>query len=249
MNFIYLYDGEFDSLVALIVELIKRKITPDNIKERKNYMPSLLEEALFLEINNKKGNIEQFKKVISKKVIGSIYYAFLSEAKDKEIIIYHFIKKVLIYKDEIYYHRKIECVNDIIKISKRVSWEAHKLKGFVRFKETENSCFYAAITPTNNVIGLLANHFKKRLSGEYWMIKDENRGLYALYDKRKVIYLKEENIKKLNLDLNKKEEWFEDLWKTFFKTIAIKERTNLKCQRNFMPKKYWNNMIEMEDQL
>ena len=45
------------------------------------------------------------------------------------------------------------------------------------------------------------------------------------------------------------EEFIEDLWKTFFKTVAIKERENLKCQRNFMPKRYWENMIEMEDKL
>jgi len=28
---------------------------------------------------------------------------------------------------------------------------------------------------------------------------------------------------------------YEQLWKTFFETIAIKERTNPKCQRNLMP--------------
>ena len=32
-----------------------------------------------------------------------------------------------------------------------------------------------------------------------------------------------------------------------FKTIAIKERENKKCQMSFMPKKYWHNIIEMED--
>ena len=38
----------------------------------------------------------------------------------------------------------------------------------------------------------------------------------------------------------------EKLWKEFFNTIGIKERKNLKCQKNFMPKKYWKNIIEME---
>ena len=40
----------------------------------------------------------------------------------------------------------------------------------------------------------------------------------------------------------------EELWKSFFKTIAIKERVNKKCQQNFMPKKYWKNILEMEDE-
>ena len=40
----------------------------------------------------------------------------------------------------------------------------------------------------------------------------------------------------------------EELWKSFFKTVAIKERLNKKCQQNFMPKKYWKNILEMEDE-
>ena len=51
----------------------------------------------------------------------------------------------------------------------------------------------------------------------------------------------------MNLNYNEEEKKYEDLWKTFFKTIGIKERENKKCQMNFMPKKYWSNIIEMEN--
>lgn len=34
----------------------------------------------------------------------------------------------------------------------------------------------------------------------------------------------------------------------FFKTIGINERKNKKVQINFMPKKYWEYIIEMEDE-
>ena len=42
---------------------------------------------------------------------------------------------------------------------------------------------------------------------------------------------------------------FNDLWKSFFNSIGIKERNNYKVQRNFMPKKYWKYITEMEDNL
>ena len=32
-----------------------------------------------------------------------------------------------------------------------------------------------------------------------------------------------------------------------FKTIGIESRKNRRCQMNFMPKKYWKYIIEMED--
>jgi len=37
---------------------------------------------------------------------------------------------------------------------------------------------------------------------------------------------------------------YQELWKLFFKTIAIRERTNSRCQMQFMPKKYWQDLIE-----
>jgi len=56
-------------------------------------------------------------------------------------------------------------------------------------------------------------------------------------------------VKKLEIEYEKEELDIEDLWKTFFQTIAIEERKNERCQKSFMPKKYWKYMIEMEDKL
>ena len=113
----------------------------------------------------------------------------------------------------------------------------------------KNNFYYAVIEPTNNILGIVANYFKDRLKNECWIIKDNKRNTYALYDMYKVIFINNEDIIKLNLDLCGDEETIQDLWKTFFKSVAIKERENLKCQKNFMPKKYWGNIIEMEDKI
>lgn len=246
MNKIYIYDGSFSNLISVIVELIKIKTIPFDIK--KNSSLSLFDEEVLLNIKSDKENIEQLKKMVSKNIMLSVYYVYLSSNDNKEMIIYNFIKEGLKYHNKVYFYRKIDCVNDVIRIEQYVRKEAHKLKGFLRFKEMKNGFFYASFSSTNNVIGILANHFKNRLSGEYWVIKDEKRNIYALYNKNKVIYLTGEDIVKLNLDFSSNELFFEDLWKTFFKTIAIKERKNLRCQRNFMPKKYWKNILEMEEE-
>ena len=246
MNKIYIYDGSFSNLISVIVELIKIKTIPFDIK--KNSSLSIFDEEVLLNIKSDKENIEQLKKMVSKNIMLSVYYVYLSSNDNKEMIIYNFIKEGLKYHNKVYFYRKIDCVNDVIRIEQYVRKEAHKLKGFLRFKEMKNGFFYASFSSTNNVIGILANHFKNRLSAEYWVIKDEKRNIYALYNKNKVIYLTEEDIVKLNLDFSSNELFFEDLWKTFFKTIAIKERKNLRCQRNFMPKKYWKNILEMEEE-
>jgi hypothetical protein len=38
------------------------------------------------------------------------------------------------------------------------------------------------------------------------------------------------------------------LWKNFYDTIAIKERFNPKCRMNFMPKRVWANLPEMQSE-
>ena len=43
----------------------------------------------------------------------------------------------------------------------------------------------------------------------------------------------------------KEELFYQELWKVFHKSIAIKERSNKNLQMQHMPKKYWKNIIEM----
>lgn len=246
MNNVYLYDNSFESLLHLISKLILLKNNPDNIKNKISYEPNLIDNIIDLELKDI-SELDIFLNNFSLEIIHTIYYVYLSENENKELIIYYFLKNALKYHNEIYLHRNLKCVNMAINISNYVGREAHKLKGFLRFKLLKNNFYYAEINPTNNVIEILANHFKKRLKGEYWLIKDKLRNIYALYDKNKIYYLSDKEIVNLNLELNNEEEKFEDLWKNFFETIAIKERQNLKVQRNFMPKKYWNYILEMEN--
>ena len=103
---------------------------------------------------------------------------------------------------------------------------------------------YAQINPTNNIIYILCNHFKKRLKDEYFIIKDVNRDLYAFYNKKNIYILDGINTK----DLDIKSYEIEDLWKSFYNTIGIKERKNDRCRMNFMPKKYWKYILEVENE-
>ena len=246
MNKVYLYDGNFKSLLVLVFNLIKFNKIPLDIKNELEYEPNLIDDPVYINVKFTSKSTNYFIKMLPSNIYLRVYYVYLSNNKNKEMIIYKFVKNYLIYRESIINRRNIESVNELISVSRYVGSEAHKLKGFLRFKKMKNF-YYAEIEPTNNVIRILANHFKRRLSNEYWIITDTKRGIYALYDKEKITYLNKEDILKLNLELSADEIFFEKLWKEFFNTISIKERNNLKCQMNFMPKKYWNNIIEMED--
>ncbi len=242
-NKIYLYDGTFSTLMDLITQLLAFKTKPLNICNQNNYLPSLLDETIELKLDN---NFDISKIKVTKKILKTIYYVYLSTDEHKELIIYYFLLNGLKYQDKIFTMRNLKCVNSTLKIAKYVSNENHKLKGFLRFQELENHILYAEISPTNNVLELLSIHFMKRLKNEYWIIKDVGRNTYSFYDKQKYYIIADENINLKTLGAIEKEKEVENLWVTFFNTIGIKERKNNRCQMNFMPKKYWKYIIEME---
>ena len=248
MTDIYIYNNTFISLLNLIDILLKNNIKPLNIKNNL-YVPNLLDNLINLEINEDIHVVDKYLEIVDKSIFKTIYYVFLSTDENKELIIYYFLLNSLKYKNKIIYMRNLKCVDKVLKISQYVSRENHKLKGFTRFKELENNILYAEINPLNNVLELLSNHFKNRLKNELWIIKDVNRKILSIYDKNDFYIVDENEFKLLNNNLSDKEKNIQNMWKSFYKTIGIKERKNDRCRMNFMPKKYWKFMLEMSDEI
>ena len=46
--------------------------------------------------------------------------------------------------------------------------------------------------------------------------------------------------------LDQEEKQFQELWKDYFKNIAIEERKNPRLQKQFMQKRYWKYLTEKE---
>lgn len=235
MNRVFLYDGTFANLLSLIKYLIDNNIKPDNIYSKDYQSISLFDELIDLKINTKYIHLD-------KEILSIIYKVFLSVEVNKELIIYYFILNSFKYKD-IILRRNLKCVVRALNISKYVSRETHKFKGFTRFMDF-NNFLYAKINPTNNVLPLLLNYFSNRLKNEYFIIEDVNRNILGIYNKKRY-YLVDGNNYRVNI--KKESDYITNLWQVFFKNISIKERTNLRNQMNLMPKKYWQYIIEMSD--
>ena len=71
--------------------------------------------------------------------------------------------------------------------------------------------------------------------------------ILSIYDKKDFYIVSEDEFKPI-INLSTNEEDIQDLWKSFYKTVGIKERKNDRCRMNFMPKKYWQYIIEVSDE-
>lgn len=248
MNKVYVYQGDFISLLILINYLANKNIKPDNIKDD-TYFPNLFEEVINLDISFSENILNNYVNVLGKEILKTLYCVFLSNDDKKEIIIYYFCLNAFKYGKKVIYMRNLKCVSEVLRISQYVRHENHKFKGFLRFRKLENDVLYAEMEPVNNIIFFLSNHFAKRLKNEYFIIKDVGRGILSIYDKKKFMMVNEDEFLIATDKCSEEEKKIEELWKMFYKTVGISVRKNDRCRMNFMPKKYWKYILEVSDEI
>lgn len=239
----YIYDGSFYGLLTIVFDSYISKTIPKRIVTSEfeidlfcNYILSKTDEEKANRIYN------GIVKNISFHALSTAHNVFLSDISNKEIT----IVKYLLLGFEI--GNKIDhlLTNDIVlnmeKTKKRVFGEYHRLCGLVRFMKLQNGMLYAKIHPDNNVLELLGHHFIARLPNENFIIHDKKRNLVLLYNTKEYLIVEATNINIASLP--EEELYYQNLWNCFYHTIGIKERKNSKLRMQFMPKKYWQDLIE-----
>ena len=127
---------------------------------------------------------------------------------------------------------------------KGLTGEAHLFKGFVRFSDY-GGVLVSQITPRNRVLPLLRPHFCQRMPEAAFLIHDKTHREGLFYADRK---WKIRPVEHLELDTPDEAELeCRALWRKFYNTIAIEERYNPKCRMTHMPKRFWGDMTEFQE--
>lgn len=149
---------------------------------------------------------------------------------------------------------------------RRVLHEQLRMKQFIRFQKAKDGTYLAVVSPDHNVLPLITDHFSDRFNDQPWLIYDAKRhyGYYysltpnpspkgegSNYKVIRVTFEDEASVPfdlsngKMDADiLSENDQLFQDLWRTYFKAICIKERMNPKKQLSDMPRRYWKYMTE-----
>lgn len=240
----YLYDGTFEGILTCIYHHYYTE-KASGIFHRDSYQSTLLGGYMEVETDQMKAVTvyEAIERKISSYDLRRIYKAYLSNDPDKETKILRYI--VLGFREgaKISMLHGNQTVFDIQSIEKKIEVEKERMLQFVRFSVMENDVLYARIEPDNDVVELIAGHFCDRFKNEPFIIHDVKRSK-ALIAYRKKWYISqfdEEDIPEFSAD----EHDYRRLWKNYFENIAIRERTNPRCQKNFMPVRYWKHLTEV----
>lgn len=138
----------------------------------------------------------------------------------------------------------------IMALERSTNNEIQKLLQFLRFQELKNGYLFARINPKCAILPYLAEHFSDRFSGEDWMIVDTVRGSVLVHQKNggcSLINAEDMDFDAYVPEYSEDEELWQELWKKFVDTIAIKERINPRLQMQMIPLRLRKYMAEFQD--
>ena len=123
------------------------------------------------------------------------------------------------------------------------------------FSESGGRHLFCGSGTGKNVLPLITGHFKDRFADQCWLIYDIKRAYGYYYNLKEVHEVtfgedsREGHLVTGMLDeslMDKDEKLFQQLWKTYFKAICIKERLNPRKHRQDMPVRYWKYLTEKQ---
>ncbi|MEG0153261.1 MAG: TIGR03915 family putative DNA repair protein [Niameybacter sp.] len=242
----FLYDGSFEGFLTAIFYAYSEK-NEVRINKQSEYIPHLLFEAITIPTE-----LDKFERVyasiqhkLSHSILKNIYYLYLSEATDCATLALSYLKLCYQYGITINLAKNNDIILFVDTLIRKVSHEAHRFTGFVRFNEIVPLCFYAQIEPNHCILPLIENHFTTRFSNQNFIIHDLRRNMALIYNQSNTYFrllLPQENTLLNSYQTN---DSFQPLFKAFYDSVTIPERVNPRLQKNFVPSRYWKHLAEM----
>ena len=194
---------------------------------------------------------EGLQKRLSAMALSVITVTWLSELPEADMLLFRYIRKAIDAPRTIELNFGDPDVLEVSKVWKKVTNERLRVIQFLRFQKAADGTFFAAVKPVYNVLPLTLPHLKDRFADQCWLLYDLKREYGYYYDLKEATEVRFEEKEAHLLSgllgeelMDADEKLFQQMWKTYFKSIAIKERLNPKLHRQHMPARFWKYMPE-----
>ena len=250
----FVFDGTVEGLLTALFEFYETKPGKIELVSAANFQPSLLGETQ--EIISDQVKAERVWKGLKQKLSADwqlrFYRAFLGETPEIFRHLFDFACYVFDHPKGAEANYGHPSVIAISQMDRSVSRERHRMKAFIRFEQTADGIFYAAVEPDYNVLPLIAGFFKNRYADQQWIIYDLKRKYGLFYDLETVSEITLELQPELQAPgpylpgqtLDDKENLYALLWRDYFKSTNIPARKNTKLHLQHVPKRYWKYLTE-----
>ena len=252
---VYTFDGTMDGLLTAVFDAFALHEQPDQLLKQGDALPLFCEHLYRVSTDEEKARRvwTGLEKQLPREALKLISVSWLSEQPELPTPLFLYICKVF-RQGDISKNFADPDVLEVTNIARRVLHEQLRMKQFIRFQKAKDGTYLAVVSPDHNVLPLITHHFSDRFNDQPWLIYDAKRHYGYYYDGAEVIRITFENESavpfnlsngKLNAEtLSNDDQLFQDLWRTYFKAICIRERMNPRKQLSDMPRRYWKYMTE-----
>lgn len=242
---VYTYDGSLDGFLCCVFESVYTRELPMDILHEEA-APLTLMQVRFIGTDPVKAQRVRasIPIKISARALELVTTVFCSCMPNKELRLLEFLLQGYKEGGKLCFKLGDPLMAPLLRAEKHLLHEAHLLKGFVRFADVGGG-LAAAITPKNYVLPFIARHFVLRYHDEPFVIFDKVHKAALVYQNGRPQILQADHV--TFPEITEGEARYQALWKQFYNTIAIEGRENPRCRMTHMPKRYWQNMLEVSD--
>ena len=250
---VFVHDGSFDGVLAAVFDAYSRRAFPDMLLRKGEALPLFCDDVCEVHADEAKADRvwRALQKKLSPSSLASLVMCWFSEQPGSAEWIFRYVCKVMDSSMSIEGNWADKDVRTVLQWGKKVASERERLLQFLRFQKMADGVFFAAVEPLYNVLPLAVSHFRDRFSDQAWLVYDVRRGYGFYYDRKAVEEVSFPEPPKglrggwLDPSLAAEDErLFQDLWKTYFQSVAIKERKNARLQKQNMPVRFWKYLVE-----
>ena len=255
---VYVFDNTLDGLLTAVFDSFFRKQQDVTLLAEGEQLPLFADEPHRVVTDAEKATRvwKGLEKHLSKEGLHMITISWLSEERALNQPLFNFICKV--FRTNVKGLERNASDADVLEVRntcRRVLHEQLRMKQFIRFQKAKDGTYLAVVSPDHNVLPLVTDHFQDRFNDQPWLIYDAKRHYGYYYDGAaapiRIVFEDEAAVPfdlsngKMDADiLSEDDQLFQDLWRTYFKAICIKERMNPRKQLSDMPRRYWKYMTE-----
>ena len=254
---IFIFDNTFEGLLTSVFEAYSRRTFPDALLPEGEPLPLFHEEVFTVITEEEKAKRvwRGLQKKLSSGALSCLAQCWLAEEAETPMLLFRYIRKAIDAPRSIETNFADPDVLEFSRMWKRVDWERLRMLQFIRFQKAADGTFFAAVEPEKNALPLAIDHFKDRFADQPWLIYDIKRAYGFYYDLKEVRQVtfeegsREGHLVTGMLDeslMDKDEKLFQQLWKTYFKAICIKEWLNPRKHNQDIPVRYWKHMTEKQ---
>lgn len=242
-NLVYRYDGSLPGLLCCVFESRRTRRLPLEIWDEEEPRTTLAPELTIPTHREEAAKVWKTLRRLSPDAAHWTETAFLSGEEDKAVALHDLLWETFERNRSVTGYLGDPVVARAFQLQRRVHNEAQMFIEFLRFKE-RRGVLAAQIEPKAFVLPLMGGHFAARFPGEAFLIHDLTHSAALLHQKGRMEIFPLEELSEE--DAEPEEEGYQQLWRRYYDTIAIRERYNPKCRMGHCPKRFWNHMLEMQ---